>query len=140
MKALTLAFFLSAGIAGAYAQTNNTGTTPNQNTSPTIKPGNNNTETPRNPNNNGTENDGVNKNKPQNTIPNNGSQNNNNTSDTIRDYQTDPRNEYESPNKPNPNGKTTTPDKTIAPDNTRTPDNKKSTTPATPNKNTPSGK
>lgn len=64
MKTLILACFLSAGVAGAYAQTNNnTGTSPK--TSLTVTPDNNGTTT--NLDNRGTANDGVIKNKPQNT-------------------------------------------------------------------------
>jgi len=103
MKTLILACFLSAGIAGAYAQTNNnTGTSPNQNTSPNVTPHNN--GTPANPDNRGTANDGVIKNDPPNTDTTTY-----NNPVTNPEYKTDPSNEYEKPNGQNPTGKTTTP-------------------------------
>lgn len=101
MKTLILACFLFAGIAGTYAQTNNnTGTAPS--TSPTITPNDN--GAPANPDNRGTANDGVVKNKPQNTDTTTYK-----NPITNPQYKTDPRNEYETPNGPNPTGKTTTP-------------------------------
>jgi len=75
MKTLTLALFLCAGIAGAYAQTNNTGTSTspgqNQNTSPSVKPDND--GKPTDTKNNGTQNGGAiinqSPNTQNNTIP-----------------------------------------------------------------------
>lgn len=140
MKTLTLALFLTAGIAGAHAQIDNTGTSPNQNSSPTIE-----NTTPRNPDNNGTANDGVIKNGSQNNSTggsqNTGGSEKKNTT-TNPEYKTDPRNENETPNTPNPAGKTTTPGKSTTPNSTTTPNNKKSTspgtsTPATPNSSQP---
>ncbi len=125
MKTIILACFLSAGIAGAHAQTNNTGTTPNQKkSSEPIKPENN--STPANPNNNGTANDGVIKNGSQDKNPNDTSRRPNPI--TNPEYQTDPRNENESPNKPDPSGKTTTPEnkKSTTPGTTTTPTDRKS--------------
>ena len=102
MKTLILACFLSAGIAGAYAQTNNnTGTTPNQKTTSAVAPDNN--GTPANPDNRGTANDGVIKNDPPNTDTTTYK-----NPITNPEHKTDPSNEYET-NDPNPKGKTTTP-------------------------------
>lgn len=102
MKTLILACFLSAGITGAYAQTNNnTDTSPNQNPSPTVTPDNN--GTPINPDNRGTANDGVIKNEPLNTDTTTYK-----NPVTNPQYKTDPSNEYETTD-PNPSGKTTTP-------------------------------
>jgi hypothetical protein len=118
MKKIILAFFLSAGIAGAYAQTNNgTGTTPGQHSDPTVNPG---SSSPVNPNDKGA-NNGVDKTGQYNSGskgPNSGSQI---APDTTQ-----------SPNRTSPNGSSTTPG------NSSTPNNKKSTapgnsTPATPN-------
>jgi hypothetical protein len=103
MKTLILACLLSAGIAGAYAQTNNnTGVSPDKNTPATVTPDNN--GTPAAPDNRGTANDGVIKNKPQNTDTTTYK-----NPVTNPEYKTDPRNENEKPNGPNPTGKTTTP-------------------------------
>lgn len=103
MKTLILACFLSAGIAGAYAQTNTKiDTSSNSNTSPTVTPDDN--GTPANPDNRGTANDGVIKNNPQNTDTTSSK-----NPVTNPQYKTDPRNEYETKD-PNPKGKTTAPD------------------------------
>lgn len=118
MKTLILACFLSAGITGAYAQTNNnTGASPDTNTPATVIPDNN--ATPAAPDNRGTANDGVIKNKPQNTDTTTYK-----NPVTNPEYKTDPRNENEKPNGPNPTGKTTAPaKKPVKPDAFKPPRN-----------------
>ncbi len=110
MKIIILTFFLFCGMAGVYAQTNNsTRILPEQNPSRSI-------ESDSNALHDGASTNGLQK------STNDGSQNS-------TQHQTDTRNEYEAPKSPDPEGKTTTPNKTLAPANTKTPNNKKSTTP-----------
>jgi hypothetical protein len=86
MKTIALAVFLSAGIAGAYAQTNNNGGTGTP-ANPSDK-----TITPNTPNNNGS-------NKNNTITPNNGGSNKNNTITPNGGTQSNPKDTTTMPNR-----------------------------------------